>query len=131
MRRFLLDTNAVVKWAEGTIPHRVKRQILKPSSTLFVSILTPWEVVIRPAFQKIGFSYAQVLEVLFDDLGAEILPVQLDHLAKLREMPFFPNHTEAFDCLILAQAMAEDLVLVSSDQRFPQYEQHGLKLLWN
>ena len=131
MRRFLLDTSAVVKWAAGTVPQRVKRQLVKPSSTLFVSILTPWEIIIRPAFQKIGFSHAQVLEVLFEDLGAALLPVQLDHLAKLREMPFFPEHTEAFDRLILAQAMAEDLVLVSSDQRFPLYEMHGLKLLWD
>jgi PIN domain nuclease of toxin-antitoxin system len=131
MRRFLLDTNAVVKWTMGTVPPYVKRQLLKPSSTLFVSILTPWEIIIRPAFQKIGFSHDQVVEILFDDLGAAVLPVQLHHLAKLCELPFFPDHTEAFDRLILAQAIAEDFVLVSSDQRFPQYEPHGLKLLWN
>ncbi|MBV8705792.1 MAG: type II toxin-antitoxin system VapC family toxin [Acidobacteriaceae bacterium] len=131
MRRFLLDTSAVIKWTAGTVPHRVKRQLVKPSSTLLVSILTPWEIVIRPAFQKLNFSHAQVLEILFNDLGAEILPVQLNHLAKLREMPFFPDHTEAFDRLILAQAMAEDLILVGSDQRFPQYKKHGLKLLWD
>jgi PIN domain nuclease of toxin-antitoxin system len=46
------------------------------------------------------------------------------------QLPQFVEHADPFDRMVIAQAMAEGYTLVSPDTRFPLYEPHGLKLLW-
>jgi PIN domain nuclease of toxin-antitoxin system len=46
------------------------------------------------------------------------------------QLPQFVEHADPFDRMVIAQAMAESYTLVSPDTRFPLYEPHGLKLLW-
>lgn len=54
-----------------------------------------------------------------------ILPMELGHILKVRELPFI--HRDPFDRLIISQSIVEDLVLISSDDKFKGYE---VKLLW-
>ena len=131
MKHYLLDTSTVVKWSQGEVPPYTKRQLLKGTSVLHVSILAPWEITIKPKFQKMQFTHEDVVEIVLNDLEAVFLPLQLNHLQALRTLPFFVDHNEAFDRMLVAQAMSEDFTLVGGDTRFPQYEKHGLKLLWD
>jgi len=57
--------------------------------------------------------------------GIEILPVKLSHLWKLGELP--PLHGDPFDRLLVAQAIAEDMFLVSADRVFSEYP---ARVLW-
>lgn len=54
------------------------------------------------------------------------LDVTLAHAARLRDLPL--HHRDPFDRLIVAQAMAEDLILVTHDRTLARYD--GLSVLW-
>ncbi|MCE2693462.1 MAG: type II toxin-antitoxin system VapC family toxin [Verrucomicrobiaceae bacterium] len=54
-----------------------------------------------------------------------ILPILVPHLHEHRRLPF--HHNDPFDRLVIAQALVEDLTLVSCDAEFAAY---GMKLLW-
>lgn len=53
------------------------------------------------------------------------LPILMPHLHQHRRLP--AHHHDPFDRLIIAQALAEDMTLISRDPAFPAY---GVKLLW-
>jgi PIN domain nuclease of toxin-antitoxin system len=52
--------------------------------------------------------------------GFDTLPIQLAHLATLATLP--QHHRDPFDHLLIAQAIAEDVVFVSDDRNVPHYE---------
>jgi PIN domain nuclease of toxin-antitoxin system len=49
-----------------------------------------------------------------------ILPIEIGHTAQVTTLPF--HHRDPFDRLIIAQALAEKLPIVSSDSQFDAYE---------
>ena len=55
----------------------------------------------------------------------QILPINLEHVLTLDTLP--AHHKDPFDRLLVAQAIVEDLFLVSGDQVFSGYP---VKLLW-
>jgi PIN domain nuclease of toxin-antitoxin system len=61
----------------------------------------------------------QVVENYIVPGGIEILPVHLNHLLSLRELPL--HHRDPFDRILIAQALAENMILVSSDRAFNNY----------
>ena len=56
----------------------------------------------------------------------EILPITLKHLAKITALPF--HHNDPFDRLLIAQAITEQIPLVSKDTAFESYE---IKVIWH
>ena len=54
-----------------------------------------------------------------------ILPIEISHTAQLTTLPF--HHRDPFDRLIIAQALAEELTVVSIDAKFDSY---GVKRIW-
>ncbi len=124
--RSLLDTSAFLRWLDGSLPKRVKRSIEK--TELLVSIVTPWEIAIKPALREAGLSTGVIARKL-QEVGARLLPVTLRHTDVLSTLPL--HHKDPFDRMIIAQALAETCTLVSPDQRFPLYEGTGLRLLWD
>ena len=54
-----------------------------------------------------------------DDLGAEWLPVGLEHVRRLHDLPLI--HRDPFDRILIAQAFAEGLTLLTVDSVMPQY----------
>jgi PIN domain nuclease of toxin-antitoxin system len=123
--RSLLDTSAFIRWLDGSLPRHVKRNIEK--TELLVSIVTPWEIAIKPALKEAGLTAGVVARKL-DEMGARLLPVTLRHTDVLCALPL--HHKDPFDRMIIAQALAEDCMLVSPDQRFPLYGGAGLSVLW-
>ena len=69
---------------------------------------------------KAGFQAALVR------MGMEELGLSLNHAARLRDLP--RHHADPFDRLLIAQALEDDLTLVTHDRMFKLYG--GLKLLW-
>ena len=57
--------------------------------------------------------------------GFNLLEIKINHLDRVRELPF--HHRDPFDRLIIAQAMEENLTLLSKDERFPAYD---VQVLW-
>ena len=60
--------------------------------------------------------------------GFSILSVEDRHLAAYAKLPAVKDHRDPFDLMLIAQALTEDLTLVSRDGKFGDYA--GLKLQW-
>lgn len=128
--KLLLDTNILVYWLIGTLPHKIKRRIEK-ASDLLVSIVTPWEFALKnnPPSGKLRFPTTEETERILEELGARILPITMEHTDIIYTLPL--HHEDPFDRMIIAQALAEKCPLVSADGRFPLYRSVGLQVLWD
>lgn len=65
------------------------------------------------------------------DWGIKIVPVSMVHLETLAALPLYDDHRDPADRLIIAQAMADRVPLVSSDRKFSRYVRHGLSFVFN
>ncbi len=117
--RLLLDTH-VVLWAVAE-PERLsastRAALIAPRNALYLSAASAWEMEIKRALGKL------TTPASFDDelarLRLEELPVRLAHTRLLRELP--DHHKDPFDRLLIAQARAESLVLVTADPAIRRY----------
>jgi PIN domain nuclease of toxin-antitoxin system len=125
----LLDTSAFVRWTLGErMPKRLVTQLEK-ADTLFVSIATPWELAIKHArYPSKKLLPSEQLWKAIEQMGARILPINREHIELVATLP--EHHRDPFDRMIIAQAISENLTLVSSDERFPAYKTAGLRVLW-
>ncbi|MBV9404961.1 MAG: type II toxin-antitoxin system VapC family toxin [Acidobacteriaceae bacterium] len=126
--RFLLDTQTVVLWLKDAgLSPKVRRTLRRPGIELWVSIVTPWEIVLKPQLRRTGLTLDR-LWFGVEQLEAELLPIRKEHIVGLAELPSHADHRDPFDRMLVAQALSENLTLVGADTRFQLY--HGLKVLW-
>ena len=131
MARYLLDSNAFL-WAK-TEPQRIRREAFEKisygDSQLFVSLATVWELAIKSSKGKLDAFAAMIasrpLDVLLSESDFTLLNVNLDHVTMAHQLPF--HHRDPFDRMLVAQAMTEDLTVITSDRTFGQYI--GLRVL--
>ena len=64
-------------------------------------------------------------------MNIQIVPISEHHLQMYSELPFYDDHKDPSDRLIIAQAIADKVSLVSSDRKFNRYEKNGLEFLYN
>lgn len=65
------------------------------------------------------------------EAGVRIVTVSEHHLSQLAALPLYDDHRDPNDRLIIAQAIADRLPLVSSDRKFTRYARHGLHFIYN
>ncbi len=115
----LLDT-CVVLWAARQperLSSRVRDLLLDPREELVLSVVSAWEIALKP---ELGIADAAGwLRQATRKLQARILPVRLDHIAALQKLP--PRHRDPFDRLLLAQAVAGELALLTADEMIRGY----------
>ena len=119
----LLDTHALIWWDNDELPAPVVRRIQR-AERVFVSAVSAWEVAIKSALGKMT-AKAAMADVL-KDYGFCELPVHIRHAEMLRSLP--SHHRDPFDRLLIAQAMVEDLVIVSVDRAFKRYK---VAIVWD
>jgi PIN domain nuclease of toxin-antitoxin system len=90
-----------------------------------VSAVSLSEIAIKQARGKLTFEREDVLQGLAD-LHVRVLPYNADHAYALFDLPL--HHTDPFDRQIIAQAIAEEIPVITSDHVFRQYK--NLKLIW-
>ncbi|HEU5002308.1 MAG TPA: type II toxin-antitoxin system VapC family toxin [Actinomycetota bacterium] len=117
--RLLLDTHIVVWWLadDPQLPANHRLAIEGPGNEVVVSVGTIWEVAIKSALGRIDVpdSFPEVVA----DEGFALLPITAAHAWAQRSLP--RHHRDPFDRLLVAQAMAEGLTLVTVDQVFAAY----------
>lgn len=125
----LLDTHILIWLTEGSsrLSPRAKQVIEDENNQLSLSIASLWELTIKVSLGKLQLEIPieQILEQFILPSGIEILPIQVEHLLGLRNLPL--HHRDPFDRLLIAQAQAESLTLISSDNTFQGYE---VEILW-
>ncbi|MEW6184276.1 MAG: type II toxin-antitoxin system VapC family toxin [Thermodesulfobacteriota bacterium] len=129
MMRVLLDTNSFLWFIVGSnrLSIDAKNIINDLENQLFLSSASLWEIAIKVTLGKLELllPFEQLIPRELKENNIDILPIELPHLIKLIDLPFY--HRDPFDRLILSQALEEDLLLISPDVHFSQY---SVKLFW-
>ena len=118
--RLLLDTHTFLWWLSDweEIAEPAREAIADPGSVVFVSAVSGWEIGIKKAKGRLaapGNLAAMVAEKRF-----EHLPLTFAHAEQAAALP--PRHRDPFDRMLIAQAQAEGLTLVTRDSRIPLYD---------
>ncbi len=115
--RLLLDTHTLIWWDDDRLPQRVTAAI-QAADAVFVSAVTAWEIAIKSALGKL-VARGTVADTLAD-YGFSPLAVSVRHADAVRSLP--PHHRDPFDRLLVAQAQAENLTIVTRDPVFGLYD---------
>jgi PIN domain nuclease of toxin-antitoxin system len=125
--RLLLDTVTFI-WSVRS-PERISKRamaaMVKEDARRELSALSLSEIAIKGNAGKLDLSKEATLAGIAD-LEIRILPYAADHAYRLFGLP--RHHTDPFDRHIIAQALAEDIPIVTSDNSFRLYT--GLKVIW-
>lgn len=129
--RILLDTHVLI-WlshAPERIAAAAREKIADPSSKLYISPASIWEMTIKCRLGKLdlGTDIVSFARTAYLELAALELPLALDHFGHLSELPL--HHHDPFDRLLLAQARSESLYLATADGVFDAYAEAGVSVL--
>ena len=119
MPRLLLDTH-VLLWAledSQALSVDARRSIADTRNEVFVSAVSIWEMAIKRSLGKLRAP--DNLADTVEEAGFAALPITLAHAEQAGMLP--PHHRDPFDRMLVAQALAEGLVIVTGDALIPKY----------
>jgi PIN domain nuclease of toxin-antitoxin system len=125
----LLDTHCFLWFVLGdsNLTAQAKLVIEDPSNAVLISPASYWEIAIKISVGKFRLNrpYEEFWRrgMLDNDIG--VLPVELRHTNRLISLPYY--HKDPFDRLLAAQALVEQIPLVSSDAMLDAY---GINRIW-
>jgi PIN domain nuclease of toxin-antitoxin system len=117
--KLLLDTHTLIWWLANnpTLSIEAKQAIAQVDNMVFVSAASAWEIAIKKTIGKLKAP---------DDLPEQIekkkfqpLPIEIRHALKVEKLPL--HHSDPFDRILIAQALCEELTIVTRDRKFDAY----------
>lgn len=127
--RILLDTHALLWWllGERALPERARDAILDRGNNVYVSAATAWEIATKVRIGKLPAAAA-----LTSGIGQHLvaqgfaaLDVTLEHGQRAGSLP--GPQRDPFDRMLIAQAQAENMQLISNEATFDNY---GIIRVW-
>lgn len=126
--RLLLDTHTFI-WFILRRPtgERFYELCLDPSNELYLSAASYWEICIKAGLGKLELTkdWREVFDREIAINGIEWLPIEKSHCHELLALPrpeAVAGHRDPFDRLLIAQARAEGLSVLSADPNFGRYD---------
>jgi PIN domain nuclease of toxin-antitoxin system len=127
--RLLLDTHAFLWWLGGEegLSSAARAAISADDNAVFVSAASTWEIATKYRLGKLPGVVAIVADLAgaIEAQGFSGLPIAVRHGQAAGALP--GPHRDPFDRMLIAQAMLEDLALVSNERAFDAY---GVRRLW-
>jgi len=125
--RLLLDTAVLIYAVES--PERLSKRAVtalkNQENVLEISPVSLAEIAIKSALRKLSVS-AAIARQAIQELDIRVLPYTAEHAYRLFDLPLY--HGDPFDRQIIAQALSENIPVVTSDKKFSLYK--GLKIVW-
>jgi PIN domain nuclease of toxin-antitoxin system len=120
MNHLLLDSHILLWLVAPEAGHLTAktRQMITGAAGVYFSIVSLWEIAIKAAKGQLDIDLDLLLEAL-DAAGLRELPLKREHVQALRGLPF--HHRDPFDRMLVAQALAEPLHLLTSDEKLKPY----------
>ena len=121
----LLDTHMLLWWLsdDPQLPPRARSMIASRANRPLVSAATAWEIAIKERLGKLTIDQPIADEIEREGFAA--VPITIAHAAETAALP--PIHRDPFDRLLIAQALEEEVPLLSADEILSAY---GIRRLW-
>lgn len=117
-RRFLLDTHVLIWALNGdTRLLDTHARLIENGSNCYVSIASLWEIAIKQSLGKLDVR-DDIVGALFE-ADIELLPISISAVHAVRTLPH--HHRDPFDRMLIAQAMTENLAMLTVDRHFALY----------
>ena len=127
--RLLLDTHAFLWFVadDRRLSATSLQAICDPRNVVHFSTASAWEIAIKTNIGKLQLAvpYGEMLPGELDRNGMASLHIAWPHLWRYHRLPLY--HRDPFDRMLVAQALADDLTLVSKDTMLDRY---GVERLW-
>jgi PIN domain nuclease of toxin-antitoxin system len=117
--KILLDTHLLLWWLGNSsdLSAQARAHISDPENTIFVSAVSLWEIWLKASLGKLR------LPADFEEKMAaetfESLPLTATHARQVALLPW--HHRDPFDRMLVAQARAENLILLTADKGVTPY----------
>jgi PIN domain nuclease of toxin-antitoxin system len=127
--RALLDTHALLWWLseEPALTRAARKMIAETKNTLIVSAVSGWEIAIKVRLGKLptASDLAADFPGVMEREGFQLLAISADHGIRAGLLP--GPHKDPFDRMLIAQAQAENMPIISDEVSFESY---GVRRLW-
>lgn len=121
----LLDTNYIIyyNFDKGKIPIQELKEIENINNTIFISFASWFEIghLVRLKKINIGMPIDEFYDLNTTYHGFELLNISPKHLLKYAEIIPLIGHKDPFDLMIVSQALADNLVVFTTDSDIPHY----------
>ena len=124
---YLLDTHTLL-WFLRDSPQLSSKalELITTENKVYVSIASLWEIAIKKSIGKLEFEHSiEKIAELCHEKDILILQIQPKYFDKIIKLPNI--HNDPFDRLIIAQAIIENLVIITKDTIIPKY---SVKTIW-
>ncbi len=125
--RLLLDTAVFIFAIQSPerLSKRAQALLANPGNLRDLSSVSLVEIAIKAALGKLDIATTIVKQAL-EDMDVRVLPFTAEHAFHVFEVP--AHHRDPFDRQIIAQALSEQIPVVTPDEKFRLYS--GLKVIW-
>ena len=127
--RLLLDTHAFLWWLAGNerLSQQARQAIANEANDVLVTVASAWEIATKHRLGKLRNAEIVALDIAgaISGQGFEELAITVDDAGRAGELA--GTHRDPFDRMLISQALARNLVLISIETLFDQY---GVRRLW-
>jgi PIN domain nuclease of toxin-antitoxin system len=127
--RVLLDTHALLWWLsdDTALPRTARKIIAETKNTVLVSAASAWEIATKVRLGKLPTAANLVSDFCgqVEREGFDLLVISADHGIRGGLLP--GPHKDPFDRMLIAQAQAENLPVITNERAFEAY---GVRRLW-
>ncbi|OGA38486.1 MAG: twitching motility protein PilT [Betaproteobacteria bacterium RIFCSPLOWO2_12_FULL_68_19] len=127
--RVLVDTHVFLWWVEGdrVLPAKARAALANQGNDCLISLVSAWELAIKSGLGKLKLALP-VGRYVVDHVAANgfrMLDIRMAHVGRVETLA--PHHGDPFDRLLIAQALEEELAVVTAD---PIFRKYGVKRIW-
>jgi PIN domain nuclease of toxin-antitoxin system len=127
--RLLLDTHTLLWWLNesASLPASARKLISNKANDVLVSAVSAWEIATKVRLGRLpgALELAQDFVGHLQREGFQELPITVDHAIRAGLLP--GSHQDPFDRMLVAQSLAENVSIVSNDEKFDAYH---VQRLW-
>jgi PIN domain nuclease of toxin-antitoxin system len=128
--KVLLDTHSFLWWVtdDPQLSARARRTISSGSNEVHFSAVSAWEIAIKAGLGRLRIGDGDTEQFIAQQVavnGFGVLAIEMSHALKTASLPNY--HRDPFDRLLIAQAMSEEMALISADRALADYR---VKIVW-
>ena len=127
--RVLVDTHVFLWWIEGdrALPAKARAVLANPENECLISMVSAWELAIKTGLGKLKLALP-VKRYIVENVAANgfrMLAIEIVHVGRVETLAM--HHGDPFDRLLIAQALEENIAVVTAD---PIFRNYGVKRIW-